>query len=109
MKRFLAVLLISACILMIVACNSNSGEWEDSNPYFKGKVVEVYDKGCLVEVTDVGNGHFWVGNIVQVHTDIPNCPEYTVGDVLLISFDGKVAESYPPQVTTVLAVVLEKE
>ena len=72
--------------------------------YFTGKVLEVYEKGCLLEVTDIGNGNFWIGNKVMVHTDISNSPAYDVGDFLRISFDGKVAESYPPQVTTVFIV-----
>ena len=56
---------------MLVACNSadngtsrRSGE-DNMNPYFTGKVIEVYDDGCLLEVTDVGNGNFWVGNKVS--------------------------------------------
>ena len=100
MKRFIFAILILTCIGALVACNSG----DDMNPYFTGKVIEVYEKGCLLEVTDVGNGHFAVGGKVRVNTNILTCPEYGVGDFLRISFDGKVAESYPPQVTRVFSV-----
>ena len=100
MKRFIFAILILTCIGALVACNSG----DDMNPYFTGKVIEVYEKGCLLEVTDIGNGNFGLGNKVKVNTDISTCPAYDVGDFLRISFDGKVAESYPPQITTVFIV-----
>ncbi len=74
------------------------------NPYFTGKVREINEKGFLVEVTDTGNGNFAVGETVQVNTDLSNCPKYEIGDYLKISFDGKVALSLPPQVTSVYSI-----
>lgn len=104
MKRIFALFLIMISIFGLVACNSN-GEGKDIlNPYFTGKVLEIYDKSCLVEVSDIGNGHLSVGEEVVVSTDISNCPEFAVGDYLTISFDGKVAESYPPQILKVYLI-----
>lgn len=74
------------------------------NPYFIGKVIEINEKGFFVTVTDTGNGNFAINEPVQVNTDISGCPEYKVGDYLKISFDGKVALSYPPQVTSVFSI-----
>ena len=110
MKRFLSMLLVLSCFCMLVACNSNNKDVPKDdgrdilNPYFTGKVIEVYENGCLLEVTDIGNGHFTIGDKVQVNTNISTCPKYDVGDFLRISFDGKVAESYPPQITKVFIV-----
>ena len=108
MKKVLFLFLISAFLFSFAACASSepadNGQRDTANPYFTGKVLEVYEAGCLVEVTDIGNGHFWVGEIVNVHTNIPACPQYAVGDFLRISFDGKVATSYPPQVTNVFII-----
>ena len=112
MKKMLAILLTLACLVTLVACNSNDNGGSNSNddgrdilnPYFTGEVIEVYENGCLLEVTDIGNGNFGIGDKVQVNTDISTCPEYDVGDFLRISFDGKVAESYPPQITKVFIV-----
>lgn len=98
MKKLLAVLFVIACLCTLIACNSSNEENDTLNSYFTGKVTEVYEKRCLVEVTDTGNGNFTVGDKVVVNTDIPACPDYGIGDYLTISFDGKVALSYPPQV-----------
>ena len=75
------------------------------NPYFTGKVLEIYENSCLVEVTDTGNGNFYLGERIIVNTNIEGAPKYTVGDHLRISFDGKVALSYPGQVLNVYSVV----
>lgn len=84
--------------------NKGDEAGDELDPHFTGKVLETNEKGFLVEVTDVGNGSFAIGEKVQVNTDISSCPEYTVGDHLRIAFDGKVALSYPPQVTSVISI-----
>ena len=83
--------------------NNTRFEAIDTNsPYFCGRVIETNSKGFLVEVTDGGNGSFALGERVQVNTEYG---EYNVGDNLRIAFDGKVAMSYPPQVTSVQSIV----
>ena len=111
MKKCLALLLTLVCLFSLVACQNGSNEGNKGNegndilnPYFTGKVVEVYEGGCLLEVTDKGNWNFSIGDKVEVHTDIENCPEYSTDDYLTISFDGIVAESYPPQIMGVTIV-----
>ena len=84
--------------------NNTRFEAIDTNsPYFCGRVIETNSKGFLVEVTDGGNGSFAIGEKVQVNTELYG--DYNVGDNLRIVFDGKVAMSYPPQVTSVQSIV----
>ena len=118
MKRIIAMALVLICILGMSACNIEQLFNKDHNcedhkdnvvndpsiPYFSGEVIEKNEKGFLVCVTDSGNGSFAVGEKVQVNTELAECPEYQVGDELRIVFDGKVAMSYPPQVTSVYSV-----
>ena len=110
MKKCLALLLTLVLLVTLVACQNNDKENNGNegndilNPYFTGKVVDVYEKGCLLEVTDKGNWNFSIGDKVEIHTDIENCPEYSVNDYLRISFDGLVAESYPPQINGVTII-----
>ena len=79
-------------------------DFDIMNPYFTGKVLEINEKGFLLEVTNSGNGCFAVGERVQVNTDLSRCGKYSVDDYLRISFDGKVALSLPPQVACVTSI-----
>ncbi len=106
MKTLISILLASACILAICACQKKPDEPLDTeNPYFTGRVIEMEERGCLMEVTNTGNGNFSVGEKIIVNTNIAGCPKFDVGDHLRISFDGKVALSYPGQVLNVFSVV----
>ena len=108
MKKLISVLLVSVCLVAICACQKQanaSGELDTKNPYFTGKVIEIEERGCLMEVTHTGNGNFYVGERIIVNTNIKDCPKYAVGDHLRISFDGKVALSLPGQVLNVYSVV----
>ena len=106
MKKLISILLISACIVAVCACQKKpEGPLDTENPYFTGKVIEIEERGCLMEVTNTGNGNFYVGERIIVNTNIKDCPKYKAGDHLRISFDGKVALSYPGQVLNVYSVV----
>lgn len=106
MKKYISILLILTFVFVISSCEMNEGgtDMDENNPYFIGKVVEKYESSCLLEVTDIGNGHFYEGGLVVVHTNVKSCPEYSIGDNLLISFDGRAAQSYPPQVFNVFSI-----
>ena len=90
--------MILASFLLLCACNSHEEGNDILDPYFSGKVLEKYETSCLLEITDNGNQSFASGDVVVVNTDVENCPEYTEGDLLTITFDGSIAESYPPQI-----------
>ena len=107
MKKLISILLISACVIAICACQKKpEGPLDTENPYFTGKVIGIEEDGkCLMEVTDTGNGNFYVGEKIIVNTNVKDCPKYAVGDHLRISFDGKVALSLPGQVLNVYSVV----
>ena len=105
MKKVLLVGLVLACLLALGACKKEAGELDTKNPYFTGRVIEIEERGCLMEVTNTGNGNFSVGEKSIVNTNIKDCPKFAVGDHLRISFDGKVALSYPGQVLNVFSVV----
>ena len=105
MKKILLICAVLACFAALVACNQEPTELDTENPYFTGKVIEIEERGCLMEVTHTGNGNFYVGERIIVNTNVKGCPQYAVGDHLRISFDGKVALSLPGQVLNVYSVV----
>ena len=119
MKRITALALLLVCLLLVVSCaenqnsNTNDGVGEDMNaveheaitqPFFSGKVLEVYEGRALIEVTNGGNQEIPVGEKYVVNTNIEGCPEYEVGDYLRVIFDGKVALSYPGQILSVYEI-----
>ena len=106
MKKVALLLCAALCLFTLCACHSqeDTPEFDILNPYFTGKVIEKTDNGCLMEVTDVGNTGFAVGERLLVNTAISGSPAYDVGDCLKISFDGKVALSYPGQILNVFLV-----
>ena len=105
MKKILLIGAVLVCLAILVSCNQEPTELDAENPYFTGKVIEIEERGCLMEVTHTGNGNFYVGERIIVNTKIKDCPKYAVGDHLRISFDGKVALSLPGQVLNVYSVV----
>ena len=106
MKKILFVCAVLMCIITLSACNQSPAELDTKNPYFTGKVIGIEEDGkCLMEVTNTGNGNFYVGEKIIVNTNVKGCPAYSIGDHLRISFDGKVALSLPGQVLNVYSVV----
>ena len=109
MKKLLSILVLFACLVALVACDTkNEGQEtspipDDTEPYFVGKIVEIFEEEdrCLVEVTDTGNGHLVLGDSVLVNTNLADCPTYAKGDHIRVTFDGKVALSLPAQILSV--------
>ncbi len=98
MKKIVTLLLSLVCLIALVACNAKD---DKEKVYFVGKVIEVYEGRCLLEVTNNGNQGIASGDVVVVNTSIENCPTYAVGDFLRIECDGTMALSYPPQILRV--------
>ena len=107
MKRLLALILLLICAALFAACSAEDPGSDILNPYFTGRVIEKYETSCLMEVTDTGNGNFFVGETLVVSTNIDKCPDFAVGDDLTVVFDGKVALSYPAQVLNVYQISKE--
>ena len=119
MKKYLSISLVLFCLFALCACTSpapapssavpTSSTSPDSQvdalkPYFTGKVLEIYDGTSLLEVTDVGNENFYIGMTVVVNTNVAKCPDFSVGDLLTVSFDGTVTLSLPPRVLNVFQI-----
>ena len=108
MKKLIALVLASICLIALVSCNIGDNEQSQNNAkpaYFVGEVIEIYDTGCLLKVSNEGNyGHLATGTAVQITADIENCPEYEIGDFLKVTFDGAISKSNPPQVLHVISI-----
>jgi len=116
-KKLVSILLCMICILVLGGCRGQVAQTPESDPtettqpvlrvpspYFTGKVLEKFDGSFLAEVTDVGDGNLAVGQQVVVHINTPDCPDFAVGDLQTVSFDGKMTCSLPPQVVGVAII-----
>lgn len=80
----------------------------DKEPHFAGTVTEVYDNAILVSVNE-GEDARRSSDLISVSLNVKlkdSMIDFTVGDRVVVYYNGEIAESYPAQVNTVYAIVL---
>ena len=101
MKKALALILALVCLLTLAGCDRRSMNYIIANePSITGLVKDTGDKAILIENE---NGEYWVSLDVQ---NSDSMTHFSVGDEVVVYFDGNIAESYPMQISTVYAITL---
>lgn len=103
MKKRIAALLTALCLLMLTGCEDTSSmEYLlDHATTLVGTVEEVSDHAILLRSVE--------GELYSVSTDVKfeySQRFFNVWNVVTVYYDGIVAESYPMQIHTVYAIVL---
>jgi len=93
MKKIGAWILVLVCVCSLLGC-SKTGH-AGSPYYFTGKIIGENEFGCLVEVVDYGNCGWSSEQVILGNAKIGL--RYSMGDYLLVEFDGLFLESDPPQ------------
>ncbi len=105
MKKLIALVLALVCVLVLVGCSKN---FEDK-PTVIGSIKEIYDDHILI-ATSTTEGYPY-GASVDISISTKDCNEIynplTVGDEIIIYYDGNIAESEPVQINTVYAIKLK--
>ena len=102
MKKFIALVLALICVLSLAGCNNRSMNYIIANePSITGIVQETNDKSILIENED---GEYWVSLNVENKDSMTH---FSIGDEVVVYYDGNVAESYPMQINTVYAITLK--
>ncbi len=102
MKKLIALVLALVCVLGMVGCNNRSMNYIISNePSITGIIKETNDNSILIENED---GEYWVSLNVENKDSMTN---FSVGDEVVVYYDGNIAESYPMQINTVYAITLK--
>ena len=73
-------------------------------PHFSGTVTEVLDHAILVSVNEGEDVHR-SSDLVKVSLNVKlkdSRTHFTVGDRVIVYYNGEIAESYPAQVNSVL-------
>ena len=102
MKRFVAMLLVMACVVGFGGCGNRSmNDIIANEPGITGIVKDLGKNAILIE-NDIGE--YWVSRNVENKNSVT---EIRIGDEVVVYFDGNVAESYPMQISTVYAITLK--
>lgn len=93
MKKLFVLLIVFTFAMCLFGCG-RSGH-AGSPYYFTGKIIGENEFGCLVEVVDYGNCGWSSEQVILGNAEIGL--RYSMGDYLLVEFDGLFLESDPPQ------------
>ena len=80
-------------------------------PHFSGTVTQLYDNVILVNVNENEDVHS-SSDLISVSLDVKvkNCmTHFTIGDEVIVYYNGEITESYLAQVNTVYAIVLTSQ
>ena len=101
MKKALALILALVCLLALAGCDRRSMNYIiQHEPSIQGIVTDTADNAILMENAD---GEYWVSLDVQNGDSMTH---FSIGDEVVVYFDGNIAESYPMQINRVYAITL---
>ena len=102
MKRLRAVLLALACVLAMSGCSKRSMNHVIANePSITGVVRDAQEQSVLIENE---KGEYWVSLDVEIKDSMTH---FSIGDEVVVYYDGNIAETYPMQINKVYAITLK--
>lgn len=108
MKRCISYILILVCVLGLAGCNDQTmDDIIENEPNITGIVEEVRDNYILINIK---RESYPEGASCKVSLDVENKDSYasvSVGDEIIVYYNGEIAESDPLEINTVYAITLE--
>ncbi len=101
MKRIVALLFSVAFLLVFAGCSRSLNYVIENEPSISGVVKETHNGTILIENE---NGEYFVSLDVEFSDSMTH---FSVGDEVVVYYDGMIAESYPMQINTVYAIILK--
>ena len=102
MKKFIALGLTLVCVISLVGCNNRSMNYIIENePSVTGIVNDNNENSILIKNED---GEYWVSLNVENKDSMTH---FSIGDEVVVYYDGNIAESSPIQINTVYAITLK--
>lgn len=107
MKKAMAWIFVLFVVLGSVGCGGRSmNDIIENEPSITGIVEEVREQSFLLYLETDG---YPGGALCEISLNVENEDSYThvsVGDEVVVYFDGNIAESYPMQIGEVYAITL---
>lgn len=107
MKKLMALLLALICVLGLVGCGGKAGkdfDKPDDLHQFDATILEIHDDYFLVEP---GAGMQELNSADKIEVSTQNADpstEWQVGNLVLITYDGVILETYPARLQQVYKV-----
>lgn len=103
MKKLIIILCIMVLALGMAACEK---EVPITNVTFSGEIIEIQESSAIIEVFE-GEAIRSSGDKVSIDIS-QNDDTFAVGDIVKVTYDGSVMESYPLQVNVIKLEKVEK-
>ena len=107
MKKVLALIFALICIASLAACGGKSGkdfDKPDDLYQFEATILEVHDAHFLVEPSKDSQEARSSDKIVVSTQNADPAVQWQVGDLIVITYDGIIMETYPAQLHQVYKV-----
>ena len=106
MKKILAILLITFCLTMLGACNTNAENNETPNDAyeFNAKVLEINEQYLLVEPASDSYEAKSSDKIKISLGNVTSPYNLEIGDSVKIAYDGMIQELYPAIIPNVHSI-----
>ena len=107
MKKLITLVLALICVLGLVGCDGKAGkdfDKVDDLHQFDATILEIHDGYFLVEP---GAGMIELNSADKIEVSTQNADpsiEWQVGDLVLITYDGIILETYPARLNQVYKV-----
>ena len=101
MKKFIALVLALVSILTLAGCVRSMNYIISNEPSITGIVQKITNDSVLMENE---SGEYWVSLDVENKDSLTH---FSLGDEIVVYYDGNIAESYPMQISTVYAITLK--
>lgn len=101
MKKWFALLLVLTCLSGLFGCHNKSLAYIIKHELsITGTVKQTSEDSILIENE---SGEYFV----SLHTESKDSvTDFSIGDEVIVYYDGNIAESYPMQIHTVYAITL---
>ena len=108
LKKWTSFILILIIALNLAGCsNRNVNRNLQNKPDITGTVLEVHDNSILLEINKEGYPDGTRCKVSLNEKNRDNYAEVSVGDEVVVYYDGKIAESDPLQINTVYGITLK--
>lgn len=109
MKKYISIFLAIMCILSLVGCGKKEPVGDPPSVSFQATILEIIDQTYLVEPVEGSQELKSSDQITVPMKNLDPSLEPEVGDIIEITYDGSIAESYPAQITEVYGIKVVEE